>query len=190
MEAQPDTNQSLPLSSNSGLARPAEGTLAFQFYRRIVALEGFLEERVTLPTGSVAPTSMTKARLWEVSALGIEPIGSNSSTNVNQTAEVNLPYLAALQALVERVRALKRSKSKPTKKKTDDETLSQLRAEAKNMEKRLHLSYAAYHAVVHDLDSERENHRATTLKYTILSEEIITLRRNANEKLRLVKGEE
>lgn len=190
MEASPETAPSLPLFSNSGLPRPVEGTLAFQFYLRIVALEGFLEERVALPTGTVAPTSMAKARLWEVSALAIEPIGSKGSTNANQTAEVNLPYLAAVQALVNRAKALKRSKSKPKKKKPIDDIVSQLRAEAKIMEKRLHQSYAAYHAVVHDLDSERENHRATKLKNDVLSDEIVTLRRNANEKLRLVKGED
>jgi hypothetical protein len=190
MDASPETAPALPLSSNSDLPRPAQGTLAFQFYLRIIALEGFLEERVPLPADTLAPTSMEKARIWEVLALGIEPVGSKGSTNAAQTAEANLPYLAALKGLVDRVKALKKSKSTPKKKKATDDIISQLRAEAKIMGKRLNQSYAAYHAVVHDLDSERENHRAAMLKNNKLSDEIITLRRNANEKLRLVKGED
>jgi hypothetical protein len=153
--------------------------LQTQLERRRDALQGYIDFGVPLPTGVIAPRSMTMLRSWEVAELGIERIGSKSSTNPTGHTEEVKRLLGELVALVGRCDYLASTKARPPKVKASDR-VSTLVREARENKVRLDELSNQLHQVEHERDQLKLSHATLSKALRDSKDELSDVRRQLN----------
>lgn len=157
----------------------AKIVLQTQLERRRDALQGYMDFGVPFPASVIAPRSMAMLRSWVVSELGIEKIGSKSSTNPKGKTEEVKRLLGELIALVGRCDYLASTKARPPKVKASNQ-VSALVKEARENKVRLDALSNQLHQVEHERDQLKLSHATLSKALRDSKEELSDVRRQLN----------